>query len=122
MNQQRLCVRYPLPMICSVFVMLATPSYGADAVVDRSASAAKGKMLVDAHCRRCHSGVWEDETYESIHKLLKEMDVGDVTHRFKIRQLKAEEMKQVAAYWTPKPSVKPTQSSATKSKSVVTIE
>ncbi len=73
---------------------------------DQAADAVKGKSVVDTYCGRCHGGKWEGESYESILALLRGMDNGKVTHRFKIKKLSDEQFRQVAAYWTPDPNGK----------------
>ena len=97
----------------SVLAMQAPLSQAAAPTADRIAAAAKGKELVNKYCVECHSGEWQDESYESIVGLLKGMYVGKVKHRFKIKRLNDEEIHQVAAYWTPKANAKPKKATTT---------
>jgi hypothetical protein len=79
--------------------------YGAE-TVDPSADAAQGKEIVQARCVKCPSGEWQDETYESVVALVQGVSKGTVKHRIKITPLSDTEVKQVAAYWTPKPKTR----------------
>jgi mono/diheme cytochrome c family protein len=97
---------FALAAAAAILVTAAASAPAAESGGDRAAAAVKGKQLVDRYCVECHSGEWQDETYESIVGLLRGMYVGKVKHRFKIKRLNEEEIHQVAAYWTPKPGAK----------------